>query len=306
MKKIICISLIIVLLFSLTSNCYADSDRSYKTMEGTLLDGSFFVREMSDRREGVIKKENGKYDVSILYFNNPSEILQWVDVEYPFDNGNDSWIPIVEYAESMDDCCQIIILTESFLTEDEKKEGSRSSPGADLKEALASELGNEYTNKLKYGASYQNLYFKIYENMTFNVYLNRSLSWSYQITVASLIVGILGLSINNPLVTAICGAFGVVASVSFLLPVSGINCYHCYAQIPRFTKINNSSYIYNITYKFVDYDGYENSDPNNPERAYLDTGSAITSYDISASYYNSYTSQRADAYSEYLSVGLQP
>lgn len=83
--------------------------------------------------------------------------------------------------------------------------------------------------------------------------------WSNAITVSSLIVGVLGLTATTTLVATICGIYGIAASASSLLPANqSIQVYSCAGVYSHYTQAAGSSKVYNTTYRYVSYRGYDN------------------------------------------------
>lgn len=164
---------------------------------------------------------------------------------------------------------------------------------------------SEYYGRLKNSTTYQNVSFKTYEKLEFSTSLIRTKSWSKSapITVSTFIASVLGLVSTSALVSAICNVYCVTVSALSELDKSGkINIYSCCGMYSRYTTKASGSSIYNTTYKYVTYTGYEDGNDND-SRAYIDSSSAYIEYDKSESYFNNYSLQVQDAYQAYQIMG---
>ena len=97
--------------------------------------------------------------------------------------------------------------------------------------------------------------------------------------------------------------FCIYESMDFRIRSTRRGIWFCRAMNYRYVTINGSKYAYNITDKFIDYQGYENPDLNNRERAYIDAVSKTISYSHNASYFESYEDQIEDAFQMFKKIG---
>lgn len=312
MKKIISLALCLILVFSFTLSAFANTTEydsiSQNSATVEIVGGKLHSSTMNGRNVAILTNDaKHLIDISISYCAKPNTVYQWTITDYPtaFDNTDAFWKDIICYAEDQMHSAKIVQFTETTYNEPIEVPQTFSSAGADLLRELSSLIGTgEYFGALKYTTNYQGEVFRVYESMEFKILFAGSNSWSTPITVSSLVVGVLGLVTTSSVVAAICGAFGIAASASSLLPSNGtINKYVCRAMNYRYVTVNGSEYAYNLTDKLIDYQGYENADLSNAERAYIDSGSRSVSYTHSSSYFDSYTLQIQDAYTMFERIG---
>lgn len=312
LKKLTSFILCLVMIFSCTISACAEnmSVNNIQTAIVNITGGKIFTFENNEKTIAILTNDaEHLLDVSISYVTEPNTVYQWTIQDYPENEFKTDdvlfWEGVVNYVEERIGLANVVCFTENLYDKPIEVQNRRSSAGADLVEELEELMGtSEYFNTLKATVTYQGQVFRVYENMEFRIYEAGTKSWSTAISVSSLIVGVLGLITTNALVSAICGAFGVGLSAASLLPANGsINIYTCRAMNYRYVTANGSSYHYNITYRIVDYTGYENADINSTERAYIDSSSMMEEYTESSTYFNAYMSQIQDAYVIFNSIG---
>lgn len=315
MKRFLALMLSLVLTFVMSTSTLAaeplqeapTTTTNYFTEETAT--GQIHVRQLNTKTITIITNdEQHQVDISIKYAVNPDLVYQWSFTEYPMPTASKTlsfWDEIINYVESNLDSATIVTFTDVIYDTPIDVSLTRSSAAADMMEQMEEDLGTgEYFDNLIHTTTYQGKVFRIYESMDFRVLEAGYKSWSTTITIASLITSVLGLTPTTALVSALCSAFGVATSTASLA-AGKINLYTCRGMNYRYVTINGSNYIYNITHKFYDYNGYENGSHNNIERAYIDTGSLTINAIDGFTYFNSYTSQVEDAYDEFLLVGQQ-
>ena len=86
-----------------------------------------------------------------------------------------------------------------------------------------------------------------------------------------------------------------------LIEAGKINQYLVSAVYWRTTRASGDMFPYNSVSKSVNFYGYKSADPDNDDLPELDTGYSFTEYSDyrGANYFNSYSSQIADAYNAY-------
>ena len=113
---------------------------------------------------------------------------------------------------------------------------------------------------------------------------------------------LLGKVVKEPLVVTICSVFGVVLDAASYLPAGkSLNRYSCAGLYSHYTQASGSSKVYNRTYRYVYYEGYEEVDGY--LRAQIDSSSKTVEFDKGQSYYYDYPLQVQDAYQSYKIMG---
>ena len=311
MKKFISIILSTAILFSISATAYAtEADTAYITSAVVdISGGNLYTSEENDKRVAILTNdENHLLDVSICYLSAPNTVYQWTITDYPISTFTPSnpqfWYNIVDYVEDQMSDANIVYFTEVTYEEPIELPQTRSSAGSDLLDELEELMGlGEYSDTVVHSITYQGQRYRILEYMDFRILTDGSKSWANAIQVSSLIVTVLGLVASSTLITAICCAFGVVASASSLLPAGTINKYLCVADVCRWVSINGSAYPYNITDKYFEYKGYENASNDSREKAYIDDGSLSEYFTDDEAYFNSNNSQIMDAYVVFSRIG---
>jgi len=108
--------------------------------------------------------------------------------------------------------------------------------------------------------------------------------------------------VKEPLVVTICSVFGVVLDAASYLPAGkSLNRYSCAGLYSHYTQASGSSKVYNRTYRYVYYEGYEEVDGY--LRAQIDSSSKTVEFDKGQSYYYDYPLQVQDAYQSYKIMG---
>mgnify|MGYP006929005770 FL=1 len=98
------------------------------------------------------------------------------------------------------------------------------------------------------------------------------------------------------------GDVGVVLDAASYLPAGkSLNRYRCAGLYSHYTQASGSSKVYNRTYRYVYYEGYEEVDGY--LRAQIDSSSKTVEFDKGQSYYYDYPLQVQDAYQSYKIMG---
>ena len=267
-----------------------------------------YIKESSLKRAVVVRDRNANImDVSVVYLDAPETVYQFRLSASTFEDF--SFIEVVSYAEDNLSKSQLVRVADVTYDEPIEVSNMRSSASADLQSAMANDLGSGPYSHVERVTRYRGgQTIKFYETMEFLIEHAGYKAWTDALTVASLIATFIGIA--NPsasLISAICNIFSVTVSASALLPAhSAINRYTCTAKQYRYASINGSQYMYNITYKFVRYSGYENASLNSTERAQIDLSSKTTEFPDGAAYYVDYNAQADDAYAMFQLVGQKP
>lgn len=207
------------------------------------------------------------------------------------------------YAENHLEDSNLVLFTTTVYDAPDSSIDMCASANRDLRDQLVNLLGTDiYPSKERHRESYQGVTFTVYEQLTFDIRSVQNVSWSTPITVASLIVGYLGKVVKEPLVVTICSVFGVVLDAASYLPAGkSLNRYRCAGLYSHYTQASGSSKVYNRTYRYVYYEGYEEVDGY--LRAQIDSSSKTVEFDKGQSYYYDYPLQVQDAYQSYKIMG---
>ena len=235
----------------------------------------------------------------------PDVTYEWIVTEYselPFkSNEGWDWEEIVDYAEEHLNNATLVQIDETIYDDPVEISGkARSSAVADLKEELASILSDEYYNMTIYKKIYDGNNVVLKQSMMFQIYENGYFTWREAINVGALIAKT-GATLTQGNVKAICSAFGIGLSALSMLPANGaMNRYYCTATEYRCVHVNDSTDIYNITHRYINYDAYEDASFNNDERAYIDQESRYVLCPDGDDYYLAYETQVEDGYDNFL------
>lgn len=314
-KKAVSVFLILAMAFSLSTiglanNIFGD-DANYQI--DVIDEGHIFILTSLEKNVVVMTNDDTKQVVVAIKYLSPEErIYEWQIPYYDEEFCTNEllfWYNVIEYAEDhIDDAKEVeITVTEHKNSNDISPFAARNSAIADMAAEMEEELGEEYAHDLKYSRNYNGQVFRVYEDMQFNFYEDKVFSWRDAISVASFIVDILKKVATTQLVKAICTACGLVLNAASMLPSSGeIQRYTCIANVYRYVTANGSMYHYNITHKYIVYDGYENLDLSDRTRASVDMGSKTIDYGDGETYFNDYDEQVEDAWLTYKVLGQQP
>lgn len=303
MRKLVCIFLTISLIcmFSITAYGEVSTQKNVRENVIDIEGGKLFSYEDIEKNVTILANEQGnEVHISIKYSEEPNTVYQWIFDEYAVTfNVYDKtfWYDIIRYAENKINEATVIVFTETIYDSLIPVNQSRGSAAADLQEQLENLSGEtEYFGDDIYTVTYQGKTCTVYESLDFQIYKEGRYAWSDPITVTSFITGVLGYVAGQTLVGTVCNIFGLAVSAYSLLPENGtVEKYLCRELYYRDVKIHGSNYIYNTTYKFVDYYGYDNTTMGNTQRAKIDVGSCETSYSDSYSYFLSCIMQVQDA-----------
>lgn len=317
-KKAISFALVFSMFFTMCLPAYAESSDVEESEADTFvyvepIENGYIYSELNDSQAITILTDevNKAIEIDIANRSQQSRVYQFIlnDVS-ELNNTDEYWKSLIEFGNSHLDEANIINVNVEEITYDEAEMEIMplSSARADLLEELQSITGaRDYSGKYLQSITRGGPTFKVNENCKLSINKMKTYSWNNNpgLTVGALITGILGLSPVPRLVAAICGVFGVAATVASILPSSAkMDKYDCKVQYLRYVTANGSQYAYATAYKFKDYMGYDN--PNNYERAYIDGSSLETTYDASANYFNDYSAMVDDAARMFQQVGQQP
>lgn len=306
MKKCIILLLVAALIICSSSIAFADTTSTEYDLEPVIIDGAtIFVRVVgNDTYVCVIDESDSTVHLSQKNSGAPNTVQQFI-IDASNIAGEINLNTILFYVNENKIIPETVYFTDSDELDDSNLANARSATGFAFNEQMTDLVGEPFTNRLKTTRYEHGLTFRVYETMQFRILANGSKSWSGTITVASLITAILGEITTSGLVNAICFAYGVSSSIYTLLSPGSIDKYTCRAQYFHYVTINNYDYAYNITFKYIDYKGYDDGDPNSPQPAQIDTDSRDLYYGNDETYYYSYSSQITDAYNMYLRIGAQ-
>ena len=263
--------------------------------------GKLFSAKSEDKTIAILTDDSlHLLDISISYDPSCEEVYHWAISDYPdskFTYDDAFWKDVVAYAENHFEDSNTVHFTTTACNTSDSGVVACSSARADLVDQLQGYLGSgTYSAKERHRESYQGTVFTVYEQLSFSVEPIAKKGWSNAITVSSLIVGVLGLT------ATICGIYGIAASASSLLPANqSIQVYSCTGLYSHYTRAAGSNKIYNMTYRYVTYSGYDN--PKGTTRATIDSGSKTVEFDKGQSYYYDYPLQVQDAYQAYKIMG---
>lgn len=311
MKKVVALILCFVMVFSASSVAFAVEpvDQEHNEVLMDIQGGKLYAVADGLKTVAILTNdEEHLLDVSITYSDQPKTSYQWVLTDYPetFDYTQASfWSGVIENVNSRLSEANVYHITETVCDEPVETYSLDSSTGADFKEQMEDLLGTaEYYDRQKYMTSYQGKSFRVYDNMQFRIENKTLKSWRSAMPVSSLITGILGLAITQPLIAAICGTLSIVASAATMLPdTGGIYTYRCRAMNYRYVTMEMGTYPYNVTDKYIDYKGFEDADLNSTARAYIAKDAPEVSYTVSEEYFDNYLQQVKDAYAMYQQTG---
>ena len=311
LNKFLSLILSCAMVMSLCIPAFAtEGTSSEKFDESSVLsidNGKLFSAKSEDKTIAILTDDSlHLLDISISYDPSCEEVYHWAISDYPddkftYDEG--FWKAVVAYAENHFEDSNTVHFTTTACNTSNSGVVPYSSARADLFEQLQGYLGSgTYSAKERHRESYQGTVFTVYEQLSFSAEPIVNKVWSNAITVSSLIVGVLGLTATTTLVATICGIYGIAASASSLLPANqSIQVYSCAGVYSHYTQAAGSSKVYNTTYRYVSYRGYDN--PKGTTRATIDSGSKTVEFDKGQSYYYDYPLQVQDAYQAYKIMG---
>ena len=311
MKRFMALLLTVIMAFSLCVPAFAVEKKAVGGEVSEISGGHLFTWVAEDKTVvATTHDEEHLINISIKYKNSPDVVYQWTIANYPsaFRAEEDFWINVIDYAEKRMSEAEEIVFTETVYDKPIEVGQMRSSAGADLREDLRALVGAEYSKTRLATSQYKGLQFKVYEQMNYQVFKSGEKGWSKYITPATIVVEVLGLTVGaeNKTVNIICEVLGVALGYAGTIAPSSIAIYTCRAQYCRYITVNDSEYIYNITYKFIEYKGYEDTNINSTGRARIVADTRDVYYSKNANYYLDYSLQIVDAYEEYLRIGQRP
>lgn len=311
LNKFLSLILSCVMVMSLCIPAFASERMSSEELDTPFImdidNGKLFSAESDDKIVAILTNDDlHLIDISISYSPARDEVYHWAISDYPDDefSYNDSfWTAIITYAENHLEDSNLVLFTTTVYDAPDSSIDMCASANRDLRDQLVNLLGTDiYPSKERHRESYQGVTFTVYEQLTFDIRSVQNVSWSTPITVASLIVGYLGKVVKEPLVVTICSVFGVVLDAASYLPAGkSLNRYRCAGLYSHYTQASGSSKVYNRTYRYVYYEGYEEVDGY--LRAQIDSSSKTVEFDKGQSYYYDYPLQVQDAYQSYKIMG---
>lgn len=309
MKKLVslflCLSMLLVLAMPVRATEIVE-DESY-IME---IDGGKLYTIKSADKSVVIMTNDAEHllDVSITYSVEPEKAYNWIIEDYPetFSYDNSFWNDAIVYCENnleLAETYEVDITIYDEPIEIPQTRSVASSAGNDLTEQLEDLHGPEYFMVPRYTTQWSGETFRVYESQEYRILDNGEVSWKSSMTVGSLISSVLKEVSTSSLIKALCTIFDIVVNAGSIVQPGAINLYICRVQNNRCVTANGSDYMYNITYLFIDYDGYENADHNSGEGAELDVSSKFVEYTGGEDYYYDYYEQTRDAYEMFQQIG---
>lgn len=313
MKKWLGLFLSIVMTFTTVFTSFASVDSQTKklvsTYEGRIENGYMYTMVTDYKSVTILTNdEENLIDIAITYSSDPGKVYQLLIDDYPemelSPRTSEFWSGVIRYAESNLSNAKINIIRQVRYEEPIEVSTMRSLLGGYFKSEYRSNEESEYSDRLKYTTTYEGQTIRIYESFDDIIVDELGFdSWSTAISVSSLIATIIGAKATTKRVQDICNLYGVSVGFASLVPAGSINYYSITGDVYRYSTVNGSEYAYTITDKFIEYMGYENPDINNEDPAVFDSESREVYYSDSQSYFNSYVSQKEDAYEMFTRIG---
>lgn len=327
-KRIISITLIIAILCASTQTlAFANSTETPVIQSVVFDDGTLYSAEFHDLLTVLLIPGSGDIEISFSYKSNPADVYQFFITDRNAVLSNDDVViwPNV-YTVCHDNVQNAVKMTFTITTDstdaslyNSSSENAvysiLSSVNEDLDEDLAAIHGDEYGPNNKYSTVSFGPTITVKETMKF-LYVDATPFWwnvegVAALSVTSFVTGCLGLAATSTILAAVAYIFEVASYVDEQISPSGsLNRYLCSVRIRRHTSVNGSEYEYTYVDHIYQYYAYENPDLNSDGRAavvpyceneyYYYDG---MNYGNDSSYFNSYSSQVADAYDRYLVIG---
>lgn len=300
-RRVITFCLILCLLCSTVCPVSAETATNSTTKIEDIGNGKMFIQE-TDEKLIAIGADNSTHIITIStkYTTAPETVYQWIFTDYPDEEFNMSdlsfWEGIIDYAEERTAEATLV----HFTTEEVSADAPMviSSAGADLIEDLEKQVGSEHYDQYVSTRVINGKIFHMYEHLTFNIYISGAKAWNTVITIASLVVGVLGLNATTAIMSTVCNVLGITFTVgSATISAGKINVYTCEANYHRYVKLDSGS-KYALTDKFVAFKGYEDTNLNSSGRASIVTATKSEVYGISQDYFNNGIFD--DAYNNYI------
>ena len=314
-KRILSLLLSICLLFSFSVSSLAVSHKNISsppTIEE--IPGGFMYTSVTDEKSIAVltSTDDSLVSVAIVYSQHPNKVYQWQLTNYPIpillSYTHPFWADVIAYAESSLSSAEIATYSKTTYEAPIDITNQRDPALNDLLAELENKLGTEYSGVPKYSSLINNQRISIYESMTFRFLEKAQFTWHTALTVAGIIAAV-GERYTTGLANAICRVFHQTANLaSVVIPEGEIKLHICRGMIYRSASINGSDYVYNITDKIIDYKGVENTSSTNFDAATISEDSPEIYYvpNDGGTYFNSYSSQAADAYDLFLEIGQKP
>ena len=310
-KKIISSLVTFAILLTLAAPAMATNQETSSTSVSTsvehITDGDAFTLLSEEKAVAILTNNNSHYiSAGIRYMDAPSTVYQFEVYNYPEETfspeSQDFWFDVLAFLEDNLDEAEIVTICQEIYDTPTMAVMPRGSVEADFYEQMEGSVGSEYDDMLWYSTTYMGQSIKIYASLQYRFDKIGRESWDKALNVSSIITGILGMVTTSTLIAAICNIWGVAVSASTFIPAGAIDIYRCRAMMSKEATVNGSTYVYNITWKFIDYNGFNN--PGDYQaRAKIDTGSRSISYPEGEAYFNSNTDQVKDAYAVYQQIG---
>lgn len=301
-KRAITILLVFSMVFVTVCPVHADAITNTTTKIEDVGSGKMFIQETNEKLI-AIGADNTTHiiTVSIKYTSDPNTVYQWIFDDYPQEefnmNSTSFWDEVIDYAEENSGEATEIQFTYEEVTADEPM--VRSSAGADLREDIEERHGTEYSDVRVSTQVMGGQVFHMYENLWISIAKVGAHAWNNGITLASLVVSILGLAATTATMGTICGVLGIAFSVgSMTLSAGKLNRYTCTAHYNRYVR-RDTGYKLATSDKVITYKGYEDADLNSSGRASIVPATQSVVYSISQTHFNSGIFD--EAYQSYLS-----
>lgn len=300
-RQVVALCLTICMLCSTICPVFAEETANDQTQIIEIDNGKMFIRETNEKLIAIgADSTTHVVSISMKFMTDPNTVYQWMFDDYSdeaFDVNNLSfWEGIIDYAEEKMEEATVVIFTDEEAVADAPM--ARSSAGADLRADLEDYHGTEHTDKYINTKVMYGKIFHMYEHLYFSISTAGAKSWNNTITIASLIVGVLGLAATGPIMAAVCGVLGVAfTSASMFISAGKLNKYRCEAHYHRYVRLDSGS-KYALTDLIVSYTGYEDANLNSSGRASIIPESRSDNYSHSEDYFTSGIFD--DAYESYL------
>ena len=167
---------------------------------------------------------------------------------------------------------------------------------AEFENWLISKYGSEFTDQWLGSTIRNGVEMDRYQAMLHNVSKDRTYLITSTISVEGFVTSVLGL-ILSPGLLALFGA--ITSGLGLLSAGDSVHKYTVQTNWFRYVTINEGTYPYCMTDKFITYNGYA------VNSCMVDAESAVTLFSPSEAYYNNNSLQYNDAYAEYQRIGWQ-
>lgn len=314
-KRFTSLFLALAMVLGLSGQAFAANDVNEHVVAETVeaLTDGYAYSYLSDAKSVVILVDGNQsaIDVGITYLDEPHLVHQLSFGEDFLSRdvrsfSTKDWHDLMDEAESRITSGTTVTMRYEDIDSVPYAVAAGNSPEEDLKDQLQTIMGGgEYQDVLRYSTTYKGLKMRIYTSSHFRIE-KKLFTWNQALTIAGIASGVLALFDMPIAIEVICSVLGVATGVTQLvIPNGNLHVYRCRTMVDHSTRINDMTYIYNITWKFIDYIGLWNPDEY-ASRAQLDQTSRTVSYPDGEAYFNSNSSQIEDAYRTYQQIGAKP